>query len=47
LDGKYTIFAQVIQGMDVVKKLTPRDATVQGDNVPAGDKILSVEIQEK
>lgn len=49
LDGKYTIFGQVIQGMDVVKKLTPRDPSSQttGATLVPGDKILSVEIAEK
>lgn len=46
LDGSYTIFGKVIQGMDVVNKLTPRDPTQSGD-LPAGDKILSVTIEEK
>jgi cyclophilin family peptidyl-prolyl cis-trans isomerase len=46
LDGQYTIFGKVIQGLDVVQKLTPRDPT-QGNNLPAGDKILGVTIEEK
>ena len=46
LDGQYTIFGEVTQGMDVAKKLTPRDPQ-QGGDLPAGDKILSVTIQEK
>ncbi|HEX9013543.1 MAG TPA: peptidylprolyl isomerase [Anaerolineaceae bacterium] len=46
LDGKYTIFGKVIQGMDVVQKLTPRDPS-QANNLPPGDKILSVTIEEK
>ncbi len=35
LDGSYTIFGQVLSGLDIVEQLTP------------GDKILSVEIVEK
>jgi cyclophilin family peptidyl-prolyl cis-trans isomerase/protein-disulfide isomerase len=46
LDGGYTIFGQVMQGMDVVESLTSRDPQ-QGLNLPPGDKILSVEIVEK
>ncbi len=46
LDGKYTIFGKVIQGMDVVDKLTPRDPSQSGD-LPPGDKIISVTINEK
>ncbi len=46
LDGNYTIFGQVIQGMDVVENLTPRDPS-QGGILPAGDKILNVTIEEK
>jgi len=35
LNGSYTIFGQVLSGLDIVEQLTP------------GDKILSVEIVEK
>jgi cyclophilin family peptidyl-prolyl cis-trans isomerase len=46
LDGSYTIFGQVTQGMDVVESLTARDPeTTPG--LPPGDKILSVTVQEK
>ena len=47
LDGNYTIFGQVIQGMDVVNNLTPRDPSQTTTPLPAGDKIISVTIEEK
>ncbi len=46
LDGQYTIFGQVIQGMDVAAKLTVRDPS-QAGTLPPGDKILTVTIAEK
>ena len=46
LDGKYTIFGEVISGMDVVEALTPRDPA-SGGVLPAGDTILSVTVEEK
>ena len=45
-DGQYTIFGQVLSGMDVLKSLTPRD-TQPGVETPPGDKLLSVTIEEK
>jgi len=46
LNGSYTIFGEVIEGMDVAESLTERDPSQFGD-LPEGDLILSVEIQEK
>jgi cyclophilin family peptidyl-prolyl cis-trans isomerase len=46
LDGKYTVFGQVTQGLDVLKQLTPRDPS-QELGLPPGDKILDVTITEK
>jgi len=45
-DGKYTIFGQVLNGMDVLESLTPRDAQ-PGIDTPPGDRLLSVTIEEK
>ncbi len=45
LDGGYTIFGRVIEGMDVVEAISPRDPA-QDPNVPAGDVITSVIIEE-
>lgn len=46
LNGGYTIFGQVISGMDVAESLTPRDPS-QSVDLPPGDKILDVIIEEK
>jgi len=45
-NGKYTIFGEVIEGMDVMNSLTPRDPTTQMGLEP-GDEILTVSIEEK
>ena len=46
LDGGYTIFGKVLEGMEIAESLTPRDPS-QGGALPPGDKILSVRIDEK
>jgi len=45
-NGQYTIFGEVLSGLDVLKQLTPRDAQ-PGTNTPAGDNLLSITIEEK
>lgn len=45
-DGQYTIFGEVLSGMAVLESLTPRDAQ-PGTDIPPGDKLLSVTIEEK
>jgi cyclophilin family peptidyl-prolyl cis-trans isomerase/protein-disulfide isomerase len=46
LNAKYTIFGRVIEGMDVARSLTERDAQ-PGQTLPPGDTLLSVTIEEK
>jgi cyclophilin family peptidyl-prolyl cis-trans isomerase/protein-disulfide isomerase len=46
LNGSYTIFGQVVSGLDVAEKLTPRDPE-QNVVLSPGDKILSVDIEER
>jgi len=46
LDGGYTVFGQVISGMDVLSNLTPRDPQ-PGATLPPGDKVISVTIEER
>jgi cyclophilin family peptidyl-prolyl cis-trans isomerase len=45
-NGQYTIFGQVLSGMDVLKSLTPRDAKI-GVETPPGDKLIGIDIEEK
>jgi cyclophilin family peptidyl-prolyl cis-trans isomerase len=45
LDGKHTVFGRLVAGMDVLKKLTPRDPD-QNPKYP-GDKIIKVTITEE
>lgn len=44
LNGSFTVFGEVIQGMDVVESLTPRDPA-QTVGLPPGDLILDVTIE--
>ncbi len=45
LDGGYTIIGQVVEGMDVVQSLTPRDP--QDPAAPPGDVIETIIIEER
>jgi cyclophilin family peptidyl-prolyl cis-trans isomerase len=45
-DGQYTIFGEVLSGMDVLGQLTPRDAQ-PGTDPPPGDKLLSITMEER
>ncbi|MCL4269579.1 MAG: peptidylprolyl isomerase [Anaerolineales bacterium] len=46
LNGSYTIFGQVISGLEVAEQLTPRDPA-QGTNLNLGDRIIRVTVEEK
>lgn len=46
LDGGYTIFGRVVEGMEVVQGLTPRDPSTDPE-APAGDRIESITIEEQ
>jgi len=43
LDGKHTVFGQLIEGRDVLKNLTPRDPSTNPKS--PGDKIIKVTIK--
>lgn len=44
LDGSYSVFGQLIEGMDVLESLTPRDPTQYPDF--EGDTIIRITIEE-
>jgi cyclophilin family peptidyl-prolyl cis-trans isomerase len=44
LNGSYTIFGEVIEGMDVVESITPRDPNQPGGSL--GDLIISITVEE-
>ncbi len=44
-DSGFTVFGRVIEGLDVLQSLTPRDPAQPGQ--PPGDRILSIEIIEE
>ncbi len=45
-DGRFTIFGQVLSGMEVLEELTSRDPQF-GVSLPPGDTLLSVTIEER
>jgi peptidyl-prolyl cis-trans isomerase B (cyclophilin B) len=45
LDGKHTVFGQLIEGTDVLESLTPRDPSQNPQF--EGDKIIRIRIQEE
>ena len=47
LDGDYTIFGRVIDGLEVVKQLAPRNPDQSNLNLPPGDALITVTIEEK
>ena len=44
-DQGFTVFGRVVEGLDVLRSLTPRDPSAAGQ--PPGDRILSIEINEQ
>jgi cyclophilin family peptidyl-prolyl cis-trans isomerase len=45
LDGRHTVFGRVIEGMDVLEDLTPRDP--QENPTFVGDRILTITVEEE
>jgi len=45
-NGQYTIFGEVLSGMQVLKQLTPRDPQ-PGTDLPPGDQLINITIEEK
>lgn len=47
LNGLYTVFGKVVEGMDVVDSLTPRDPSNIATPQPPGDTIITIVIEEE
>jgi cyclophilin family peptidyl-prolyl cis-trans isomerase len=46
LDGQYTIFGRVIEGMEVVEGITPRNPA-EDPTLPPGDTVVTITIEEQ
>jgi len=46
LNGGYTIFGEIVEGMDIVRNLAPRNAD-NGADLPPGDLLISVTIEKQ
>ena len=46
LDDNYTIFGEVISGLEILEQLTPRDP-LPGQDAPPGDLLLGIKIEER
>jgi cyclophilin family peptidyl-prolyl cis-trans isomerase len=46
LNGGYTIFGEIVEGMDVVRNLTPRNPD-SGEDLPPGDLLISITIEKQ
>jgi len=46
LNGQYTVFGKVIEGMEVIDSLTPRDPANIATPQPSGDTITAIVIEE-
>jgi peptidylprolyl isomerase len=44
LTGNYTLFGEVVEGMDVAESITPRDPATA---TSPGDKIVTITIEEQ
>jgi len=44
LNGRHSIFGEVVDGMEVLLSLTPRDSVAEPD-APSGDEILTIVIE--
>ena len=46
LNGGFTIFGEIVEGMDVVRNLSPRNSD-SGEDLPPGDVLISITIEKQ